>query len=74
VLIHDSEIICSLVETRKSAKPIYVSIGHMVTLKMAVEIVKRCIQNGRIPEPIRQAHKIASETRNQILLAKESNQ
>ncbi|URE42810.1 Endonuclease V [Musa troglodytarum] len=37
-----------------SSKPIYVSIGHRISLDSAISIVKTCCKY-RIPEPIRQA-------------------
>jgi deoxyribonuclease V len=42
-------------------KPIYVSVGHKVSLERAIDIVKHCTLHYRIPEPIRAAHKIANE-------------
>jgi len=42
-------------------KPIYVSVGHKVSLERAIAIVKHCAPRYRIPEPIRAAHKIANE-------------
>lgn len=36
-----------------AAEPIFVSVGHMISLNTAVEIVKRCTKQGcRIPEPV----------------------
>jgi len=35
--------------------PVYVSVGHGITLATAMEVVKRCSRNYRVPEPIRQA-------------------
>ncbi len=62
-LVQDGEVVGAEVSTRKGSKPVYVSIGHMVSLETAIKIVKHCTQNGRIPEPILQAHRIASEKR-----------
>jgi deoxyribonuclease V len=42
-------------------KPVYVSVGHKVSIERAIDIVKHCTKNRRIPEPIRAAHKIANE-------------
>jgi deoxyribonuclease V len=42
-------------------KPIYVSVGHKVSLERAIDIVKHCTKSYRIPEPIREAHRIANE-------------
>ena len=63
------EIIGAVVTTKQGAKPIYVSIGHMVSLETAVKMVKHCAIS-RIPEPLLQAHKLA--TKERIRLAKES--
>lgn len=48
-------------------RPIYVSLGHMVSLETAVEIVRRCCRH-RVPEPIRQAD-LASRERVRALLS-----
>ena len=45
----------ALRSTKESTKPIYVSIGHRVSLDTALDIVKLTIRGVRIPEPIRQA-------------------
>jgi deoxyribonuclease V len=62
-LVEANEIIGEVVETEQDAKPVYVSIGHMVSLESAVKIVKHCAMR-RIPEPTLQAHKFATEHRN----------
>lgn len=68
-LVDKDEIIGAVLTTKHGAKPIYVSIGHMVSLQTALEIVKHCAKS-RIPEPVLQAHKLATDER--IRLAKES--
>jgi deoxyribonuclease V len=56
------EIIGAEVTTKQGAKPIFVSIGHMVSLETAIKIVKHCSRR-RIPEPLLQAHKLATKER-----------
>jgi deoxyribonuclease V len=68
-LVDKGEIIGAVVTTKQGAKPIYVSIGHMVSLETAIKIVKHCARS-RIPEPLLQAHKLA--TKERLALAKES--
>ena len=68
-LVDKGEIIGAVVTTKQGVKPIYVSIGHMVSLETAIKIVKHCARS-RIPEPLLQAHKLA--TKERIRLAKES--
>ena len=62
-LVHDGEIVGAVVTTRKGAKPVYVSVGHLVSLGTAVKIVEHCTRGGRIPLPLLVAHRIASEKR-----------
>jgi len=50
------EIIGAAVWTKKNAKPIFVSIGHRVTLKTAIKITLNMCKKYKLPEPIRQAH------------------
>jgi len=61
------ETIGAAVVTKPRQKPIYVSVGHRVSLKKAIDIVMRCTQKGRIPEPIRRAHMTASEEKGNNL-------
>jgi deoxyribonuclease V len=68
-LVDKREIIGAVVTTKLGTKPIFVSIGYMVSLQTAIKIVKHCARN-RIPEPLLQAHKIA--TKERIRLATES--
>lgn len=45
-------------------KSIYLSPGHMISLESGVGIVSRFLRH-RVPEPIRQAHIVASKTRDE---------
>jgi len=60
-LTDGGEIIGAEVVTKPGQEPIYVSVGHRVSLKRAVDIVMQCTRTYRIPEPIRRAHMIAGE-------------
>jgi deoxyribonuclease V len=39
--------------------PVYVSVGHMISLDTAVELVQDYTLEGRLPEPLRLAHEAA---------------
>jgi deoxyribonuclease V len=54
------EVVGAALRVRPSVKPLYVSIGHRISLETAVSIVLRCCRSYRIPEPLRRAHKLAS--------------
>ena len=65
-LVQNGRVIGEVVTTKKGVKPVYVSVGHLTSLGTAVEIVKHCVCNSRVPEPILQAHKIASEEKRKV--------
>lgn len=65
LLVDKGEVIGEVVTTKPGAKPIYVSIGHMISLETAVKIVKHC-SNGRIPEPTLQAHNLSTTEKIKI--------
>lgn len=60
--IYDNdEVIGAVLLIKKGFKPIYISVGHMVSLENAIKIVKKCVKSHRVPEPIRMAHIVANE-------------
>jgi deoxyribonuclease V len=62
-LVQNGEVVGAVVITCKGTKPVSVSVGHMVSLSTAVEIVKHCSRVSRVPEPIQLAHRLATEKR-----------
>ena len=65
-LVQKGQIISAVVTTKEGTKPVFVSVGHLISLGTAVKIVKHCTRNSRIPEPTLQAHKIASEEKRKV--------
>lgn len=65
-------IIGATVTTRQGDKPVYVSVGHMISLQTAIRIVKSCTKDNRLPEPILQAHKIATEVKRKINIPRQA--
>jgi len=57
-LVWRGQVIGMAVRTRTRVKPVWVSVGHRVTLPAAVALVLRC-SRYRLPEPIRAAHRLA---------------
>ena len=50
------EVIGLVLRTRRGVNPLYVSVGHRLTLAAAREIVLGCGRGYRLPEPTRLAH------------------
>jgi deoxyribonuclease V len=66
-LVHEGKIVGSVLTMKKGTKPVYVSVGHLISLGTAVKIVEHCTRGDRIPEPLLAAHKIASEKKRETL-------
>jgi deoxyribonuclease V len=54
------EVIGAVLCSRSHVKPLYVSIGHRVTLDTAIRYVMACVTRYRLPETTRFAHRLAS--------------
>lgn len=59
-LIDKDEIIGAVLRSRTNVKPIYVSIGHKISLPTALDYVMKCLTKYRLPETTRWADKLAS--------------
>lgn len=53
----------AVVRTKTNVKPIFVSSGHKISLASAIEWALACCRGYRLPEPTRQAHKLAGQAR-----------
>ncbi len=58
-LMHHDQVIGAAVRTRVKTRPVYVSIGHRVSLEQAIEWVLKCCTRYRLPETTRYAHRAA---------------
>ncbi len=59
-LIDRGETVGSVLRTRTGVRPVYVSPGHRVSLETAVELVLQAAPRYRLPEPVREADRMAS--------------
>lgn len=59
-LVHDGEKIGAVLRTRRNTNPVYVSVGHKITLRTAMRYTLACCPRYRLPETTRAAHKLAS--------------
>ncbi len=55
------ESLGAVVRTRTGVRPLYVSVGHRITLQEAVAWVLRTARRYRLPEPIRYADRMTRE-------------
>jgi deoxyribonuclease V len=53
------EVIGAVLRTRSGVSPVFVSIGHRISLPSAIQWVMACCRGYRLPEPTRLAHMAA---------------
>ena len=63
-LMDKKEVIGAVLRTRQGVKPVFVSPGYGISLKVARTLVLSCVTKYRIPEPIRAAHNLVTLLRN----------
>jgi deoxyribonuclease V len=59
-LVDRAEVIGVALRTRPGTKPLYISVGHRISLEAAVAWILRCGRGYKLPEPTRRAHALAS--------------
>ena len=59
-LIYQEKVIGAVVRSRTGVKPIYVSTGHKISLKTAINYVLKCTSKYPLPETTHRADKLAS--------------
>lgn len=60
-LIDRDEVIGAVLRTRTGVQPVYVSVGHRISLETAIDYTLRCTPRYRLPETTRWAHRLASQ-------------
>ncbi|MEW8406078.1 MAG: deoxyribonuclease V [Candidatus Thiodiazotropha taylori] len=65
-LIDREEVIGAVVRSRSGVKPIYVSIGHRISLSSAVNYVLAATTHYKLPETTRAAHHLASVDKSAV--------
>jgi deoxyribonuclease V len=62
-LRHHDAVVGAALRTRPGVRPVYVSVGHRVSLETAIRFVIACVTRYRLPEPTRAADALASHGR-----------
>jgi deoxyribonuclease V len=63
-LVDRGKVIGRVLRTRAGVKPVYVSVGHRLTLDEAAAVAWRCCSGYRLPEPARLAHQLVGRHRD----------
>jgi len=64
-IILNEEVVGRALFTKEKTKPLFVSVGHKISLEKSVEIVKNCMRAPhKMPEPIYLAHEMMKKKMN----------
>ena len=59
-LYFNKQLVAKVLRTRNNVKPVFVSVGNLVTLNEALRVILNCVKKFRIPEPTRLAHNLVT--------------
>jgi deoxyribonuclease V len=62
-LVHDGEVIGTVLRTQDGVRPVFVSVGHRLDLAAATRLVLGCSVRFRLPEPTRLADQLVGAAR-----------
>ncbi|MGB0717388.1 MAG: deoxyribonuclease V [Phycisphaerae bacterium] len=65
-LYDGEECIGMTLRTRTKVKPLYISIGHRVSLQTAVDVTLVCATRYRLPEPTRLADQLVARAKTEL--------
>lgn len=63
-ILHEGSVLGMALKSSKSENYVYVSPGHMVSMRTSLELSKKLCFH-RVPEPTRRAHRMAAELRRE---------
>jgi len=70
-LVYEGRRVGAVLRTRSGVKPLFISVGHLIDLETAVEMVLACSAGFRLPEPQRRAHRMTEESKWAVRAGKE---
>lgn len=60
-LVHEDEVVGRVLRTQHGVRPVFVSVGHLIGLDAACDLVSRLSPEFRLPEPIRAADHLSRQ-------------
>ena len=61
----DGRHLGQVLRTKNKVKPLYISVGHKISLEAACRLVMACVTRYRLPEPTRLADRLAARAKQE---------
>jgi deoxyribonuclease V len=71
-LMLDDQVIGAAVRTKKKVKPVFISPGHKIGMRKAIDVVLSCCRGYRLPEPVRMAHLLVNRIQLNTIISDDS--
>lgn len=62
-LVYRGDVVGDVLRSRSGVKPIFVSVGHLIDLETATDVILRCCSRYRLPDCARAAHILSNAVR-----------
>jgi len=62
-LLYKGKVVGNVLKSKKGCNPIFISPGNKISVESSLEIVKDCIREHKLPEPVRLAHNFVNQTK-----------
>jgi deoxyribonuclease V len=66
-LILGDQLVGAALRTKKKVKPVFISPGHKISMRRAIDVVLSCCRGYRLPEPVRRAHLEVNKIRTEAV-------
>ncbi|MBI5742085.1 MAG: endonuclease V [Nitrospirae bacterium] len=63
---YENRTVGAVLRTRDNVRPVFVSPGHLITLREAIYYTIRCTGKFRIPEPLRRADQLSKRVKKKL--------
>ena len=64
-IIYQGKLVGYALKSKPNCKEIFISPGNMISAERALEITKKCIAKHKLPEPLRLAHRLSKELKEE---------
>jgi deoxyribonuclease V len=65
-LVYNGEQVGHILKSKDGCRPIIVAPGHRVSIKSSLDLTRKYLVDGKLPEPCRLAHLYANQVKREL--------